>query len=87
VRGELCDAVHLGVKQALVMVASHYEIDLERVCEGYVLPDELELADAEMRRLNDAVEGPVTLLAHHFEVEAVPPPQLLPVPYPIPDLL
>jgi hypothetical protein len=74
VRGELRDAVHLGVKRALAVVASHYEIDLERVCEGYVLLDEPELADAEMRRLNDAVEGPGTSLARHFEVEAVPPP-------------
>jgi hypothetical protein len=73
-RGELHDAVHLGVKRALVVVASHYEIDLEQVCEGYVLPDEPELAAAEMRRLNDTVEGPRTSLARHFEVEAVPPP-------------
>jgi hypothetical protein len=35
--GELRYAVHLGVKRVLVVVASHYEIDLERVCEGYVL--------------------------------------------------
>jgi hypothetical protein len=32
----------------LVVVASHYEIDLERVCMGYVLPNESDLADAEM---------------------------------------
>jgi hypothetical protein len=73
VRGELREAVHLGVKRALVVVASHYEIDLERVCEGYVLPDEPDLADAEMRRLVDAVEGPGSLLAHHFEAEVVLP--------------
>ena len=36
--GELHNVVHLGVKRALAEVASHYEIDLERVCEGYVLP-------------------------------------------------
>jgi hypothetical protein len=35
------------VKRALVMVASHYEIDLERVCDTYVLPDEPELAATE----------------------------------------
>jgi hypothetical protein len=58
VRSELCEAVHLGVKRTLVVVASHYEINLERVCEGYVLPDEHDLAEAEMQRLNDAVEGP-----------------------------
>jgi hypothetical protein len=45
--GELWGAVHLGVKRALVMVASHYEIDLERVCDTYVLPDEPELAATE----------------------------------------
>jgi hypothetical protein len=42
------------------MVASHYEIDLERVCKGYVLPNEPELATTKMRRLNDAVEGLVS---------------------------
>jgi hypothetical protein len=57
VGGELRDAVHLEVKRALAVVASHYEIDLEQVCEGYVLPDEPELADTEMRRLTNAVEG------------------------------
>jgi hypothetical protein len=62
------------VTRALTVVASHYEINLERVCEGYVLPEEPELANAEMRRLNDTVEGSGTLLARHFEVKAVPPP-------------
>lgn len=58
VRSELREAVHLGVKQALAVVASHYEINLERACEGYVLPDEHNLAEAEMQRLTDVVEGP-----------------------------
>jgi hypothetical protein len=58
----------------MVVVASQYEINLERVCEGYVLPDEPELADAEMWRLANTVEGPGTSLAHHFKAEAVPPP-------------
>ena len=73
--GELCDAVHLEVKRAVAVVASHYEIDLERVCEGYILPDESELADAEMRRLTNTVEGLWTSLARHFEAEAIPLPQ------------
>jgi hypothetical protein len=72
--GELHGAVHLGVKRALAMIASHYEIDLERVCDGYVIPNEPELATTEMQRLNDVVEGPRTSLAHHFEVKVVPPP-------------
>jgi hypothetical protein len=74
VRGELHEAVHVGVKRAMAVVTSHYEIDLERVCDSYVLLNELELAAAEMRRLNDTVEGPGTSLACHFEVEVVPPP-------------
>jgi hypothetical protein len=47
VQGELHRVVHLRVKRALAVVASHYEIDLERVCDGFVLPDEPELAAAE----------------------------------------
>lgn len=70
---ELCKAVHLGVKRALTVVASHYEIDLERVCKGYVLPDEPDLTDAEMQGLVDVVEGPGSSLARHFEAEVVPP--------------
>jgi hypothetical protein len=31
VQGELHGAVHLGVKRALAVIASHYEIDLKRV--------------------------------------------------------
>jgi hypothetical protein len=72
--GKLCEAVHLGVKRALVMVASHYEIDFERVYEGYVLLDEPKLADAKMRRLIDVVEGLGSSLACHFEAEPVSPP-------------
>jgi hypothetical protein len=71
--GELLEAVHLGVKRALVVVAYHYEIDLERVCECYVLPDEPDLADAKMRRLVHAVEGPGPWLACRFEAEVVLP--------------
>lgn len=74
IRGEFHGAVHLGVKQALAMVTSRYEIDIERVCDGYVLPDEPELATAEVQRLNDVVEGSGTALARHFEVEVEPPP-------------
>jgi hypothetical protein len=61
------------VKRALAVVASHYEINLERVCEGYVLPDEPNLTDTEMHRLVNAVEGPGSSLARHFEAEVVPP--------------
>jgi hypothetical protein len=68
VRSELCEAIHLGVKRALAVVASHYEINLEWVCEGYVLQDKRDLSEAEMQRLTDVVEGPQSALACHFEV-------------------
>jgi hypothetical protein len=71
VQSELHEVVHLRVKRALAVVASHYEIDLERVCEGYVLLDEHNLAKAEMQRLTDAVEGPRSALASHFEGEVI----------------
>jgi hypothetical protein len=48
VRSELYEVVNLGVKRALAVVASHYEINLEWVCEGYVLPNECDLAEAKM---------------------------------------
>lgn len=72
VRSELRDAVHTRVKRALAIVTSHNEIDLERVCEDYILPDEDYLAEAEVQRLTDIVEGPGSTLAHHFEEEVVP---------------
>jgi hypothetical protein len=31
-------ALHLGVQKALSMVASHYQVDLEAVSTGYVVP-------------------------------------------------
>jgi hypothetical protein len=69
---ELHEAINLGVKQALVVVATHYEINLERVCEGYVLPDECDLTEAKMQMLIDAVNGPGSALEFHFEDEVVP---------------
>jgi hypothetical protein len=73
IRSKLCKAIHLGVKRVLAVVASHYEINLERVCEGYVLPDVPDLANAKMQRLTDADEGPRSVLARHFEAEVIPP--------------
>jgi hypothetical protein len=51
VRGRLCEALHHGVRRAFVVLASHYVVDLERVSEGYCLPDEEEAALAEVQRL------------------------------------
>jgi hypothetical protein len=46
--GHVCSklrgALHHGVRRAFVVFASHYDVDLERVSEGYCLPDEEEAA-------------------------------------------
>jgi hypothetical protein len=44
VRSRLRGALHHGVRRAFTMLASHYDVDLERVSEGYCLPDEEEAA-------------------------------------------
>jgi hypothetical protein len=55
------------------VLASHYDVDLERVSEGYYLPDEDEAALAEVQRLDVAAAGPSAVLASTFEVEILPP--------------
>jgi hypothetical protein len=73
VRSRLRGALHLGVRRAFAVLASHYDVDLERISEGYCLPDEEEAALAEVQRLDAAVEGPSAVLASSFEVEILPP--------------
>jgi hypothetical protein len=72
VRNRLRGALHHGVRRAFVVLASHYDVDLERVSEGYCLPDEEEAALSEVRRLDVAAEGPGVVLASFFEVEILP---------------
>jgi hypothetical protein len=73
VRNRLRRVLHHGVRRAFVVLASHYNVDLERVSEGYCLPDDEEDALAEVQRLDAAVEGPSAALASSFEVEVLPP--------------
>jgi hypothetical protein len=73
VRNRLCGALHHGVRRAFAVLASHYDVDLERVSEGYCLPDEEEAALAEVQGLDAVVEGPSVALASSFEVEVLPP--------------
>jgi hypothetical protein len=73
VRSRLPGALHHGVRRALAVLASHYDVDLEWVSEGYCLPDEEEAALAKVQRLDAAVEGLITALASSFEVEVLPP--------------
>jgi hypothetical protein len=72
VRSRLCGALHHDVRRAFAVLASHYDMDLERVSEGYCLPDEDEAALAEVQRLDEAVAGPSAMLASSFEVEILP---------------
>jgi hypothetical protein len=44
VRSRLRGALHHGFRRAFAVLASHYDVDLERVSEGYCLPDEEEAA-------------------------------------------
>jgi hypothetical protein len=54
------------------VLASHYDMDLERVIKGYCLPDEDEAALTEVQRLDAAVTAPSAVLASSFEVEILP---------------
>jgi hypothetical protein len=72
VRSRLSGALHHGVRRAFVVLASHYDVDLERVSEGYYLRDEDEAALAEVQRLDAAATGPSAVLASSFEVEILP---------------
>jgi hypothetical protein len=71
--GRLREALHHGVRRAFAVLASHYVVDLERVSEGYCLPDEDEAALAEVQRLDAAAVGPSAVLATTFEAEILPP--------------
>jgi hypothetical protein len=60
------------VRRAFTVLASHYDVDLEWVSEGYCLPDEDEAALAEVQRLDAVAAGPSAVLATTFEVEILP---------------
>jgi hypothetical protein len=70
--GRLREALHHSVRRAFAVLASHYDVDLERVSEGYCLPDEDEAALAEVQRLDAAAAGPSAVLVTTFEAEILP---------------
>jgi hypothetical protein len=72
-RGRLGEALHHGVRRAFAVLASHYDVDLEQVSEGYCLPDKDEATLAEVQRLDAAATGPSAVLASSLEVEILPP--------------
>jgi hypothetical protein len=72
-RGRVREALHHGVRRAFAVLASHYVVDLERVSEGYCLPDKDEAALVEVQWLDAVAAGPSTVLATTFEAEILPP--------------
>jgi hypothetical protein len=56
-------ALHLGVQKALGVVASHYQVDLEAVSMGYVVPVDNEVA---MNRANALAAPAADILAENF---------------------
>jgi hypothetical protein len=75
-RSRLRGALHHGVRQAFAVLASHYDVDLEWVIEGYYLPDNEDAALDKAERLNAVAEGSGAALASFFEVETLPPVSL-----------
>jgi hypothetical protein len=71
--GRLREALHHGVRRAFAVLASHYVVDLERVSEGYCLPDKDKAALAEVQRLDAVAAGPSAVLATTFEAKVLPP--------------
>jgi hypothetical protein len=58
-------ALHLGVHKALGVVASHYQVDLESVSTGYVVPVSVDNEEAMNRA--DALAAPAAnILAEYF---------------------
>jgi hypothetical protein len=58
-------ALHLGVKKALGMVASHYQVDFEAVSLGYVVPDGVE-DEVAMDRADALAATTADMLAEDF---------------------
>jgi hypothetical protein len=61
----MCRALHLGVQKALGVVASHYQVDLEAVSTGYVVP--VGVDDEVAMNRADALAAPASdILAEDF---------------------
>jgi hypothetical protein len=58
--------LHLGVKKALGMVRSHYEVNLEAVASGYVVPEGIE-DEVAMERADALATAAVEMLAEDFK--------------------
>jgi hypothetical protein len=58
-------ALHLGVKKALGMVASHYQVDFEAVSSGYVVPVDVQ-DEVAMDRADALAATAADMLAEDF---------------------
>jgi hypothetical protein len=58
-------ALHLGVKKALGMVASHYQVDFEVVSSGYIVPVGVE-DEVAMDRADALAATAADMLAEDF---------------------
>jgi hypothetical protein len=61
----MCRALHLGVKKALGVVASHYQVDFEAVSSGYIVPVGVEDEEA-MNRADALAATAADVLAEDF---------------------
>jgi hypothetical protein len=59
-------ALHLGAKKALGVVRSHYEVNLEVVASGHVVPDCVE-DEVAMERANALAAAAAETLAEDFK--------------------
>jgi urease accessory protein UreF len=58
-------ALHLGIKKALGVVASHYQVDFEAVSSGYVVPVDVE-DEVAMDRADALTATAANMLAEDF---------------------
>jgi hypothetical protein len=58
-------ALHLGVKKALGVVASHYQVDFEAVSSGYAVQVSVEDEEA-MNRADALAASPADMIAEDF---------------------
>jgi hypothetical protein len=58
-------ALHLGIKKALGVVASHYQVDFEAVSSGYVVPVDVE-DEVAMDRADALTVTAADMLAEDF---------------------
>jgi hypothetical protein len=64
------EALHLGMRRALVVFRSHYQkIDLEALSEVYI-----DIPEEELDAIDEEVLEPAKTLATKFREEIVPPP-------------